>query len=151
MTDSVVNTDLNQKPAGAQPAAWRNDPGLSEKWKKRFDFYERHGVPDTKNKAKHKDHAAALQALPFRERALVSMNFYAFFFTFIYYGLFLKMWRQAVILLGAILGIGIVGGMFDIPDSILQGVGWGIGFYAAFRANGLYYLKRTQGDIGWKF
>lgn len=132
-----------------EPADWRNDPNLSATWKYRFDFFEKHGV--TPFAGPTPEQKAAFKALSFGERVKVNMNFFAFFLSFLYLGIGLKMWRQALILLGIILVIGLIGAIFNLPDGAMRGAGIGLQMMVGMRANALYYLKRTQGDIGWKF
>jgi len=149
MSDPTPSNPL--PPGGATPAAgadWRNDASLSEKWKFRFDFFEKHGVPG--HGIPTPEFKAAFKALSFGERIKLNSNFYAFFFGFIYYGFFLKLWRQALIILGITLILGLVAAIFNLPDNLLRGLGIGLALVFGMRANALYYLKRTQGDIGWK-
>ncbi|SET01582.1 DUF2628 domain-containing protein [Thorsellia anophelis] len=64
----------------------------SPKWQKRFDFYEKHGLPNTPGfKAEFKN-------LGFMDRLTVSINFIGFFFSWIYM-LVLGRPKQAVTIL----------------------------------------------------
>jgi hypothetical protein len=134
----------------ASAAAWRSDPRLSEKWKFRFDFFEKYGVPNYFVGDVPPGYREALKALPLGQRRKISVNFYAFFFTFIYYGFFLKLWRQALIILGVVLIVKIIFVLLHNSSSAATAIDFVVWLYCGMRANGLYYLKRTQGSIGWK-
>lgn len=142
----------NASPVAAQPD-WHTDPNLSEKWKFRFGFFEKYGAPlagASFSGAHAAEMKAAFKQLSFGDRIKLNMNFYAFFFGFIYYAFFLKLWRQALILIGCSLVYAIVAAILGIPDSVDRGVGIAYAMFCASRANPLYYMKRTQGDIGWR-
>jgi hypothetical protein len=128
---------------------WHDDPSLSEKWKFRFGFFEQYGVPGFWTS--QPEHKAAIKALPIGDMLKISMNWYAFLFSFIYYGFFLKLWRQALIIVGIIVIANAVVVIFDLNHSIARGIGIGLQCGFGMRANVLYYLKRTKGDIGWQF
>jgi len=132
----------------AATADWRNDSSLSEKWKFRFDFFEKHGVPGFGIPAP--EFKAAFKALSFGERIKINMNFYAVFFSLIYYAFFLKLWRQALIIFGFFFVVAIIGIIFNLNENGMRGASIAVSIMFAMRANALYYLKRTQGDIGWK-
>jgi hypothetical protein len=134
--------------AATSVADWRNDPKLSEKWKFRFAFFEKYGAPAAW--VETPEQRAALKQMSFGARIKIRTNAYAFFFGIIYYAFFLKLWRQALILLGIGLVYTIIAVVFGLPDSADRGFGIGYGMLCAVRANVLYYLKRTKGDIGWK-
>lgn len=131
-----------------EPADWRNDPNLSETWKFRFDFFEKYGVPGMG--VPSPEMKAAFKQLGFMDRVKINMNFIALFFSFLYFPIGLKMWRQGVIAFGLILLLGLIGAIFNLSDAALRGGGMGLGMVFGLRANALYYLKRTQGDIGWR-
>ena len=52
--------------------------------------------------------AARLKAMPWKERLLVLNNWLAFFFTFIYVGFFLKLWKQALMIFGLAMLAGVL-------------------------------------------
>lgn len=137
--------------APATPATpetdWHNDPKLSEKWKFRFSFFEKYG---TLNWAETPEQRAALKPMPFGQRVKIRSNIFAFFFGFIYYAFFLKLWRQALILFGIVFVYALISTIFDLPTAMDRGFNVAYGMFCATRANVLYYLKRTQGGIGWK-
>jgi hypothetical protein len=128
---------------------WHDDPNLSEKWKFRFGFFEKCGL--TGYWTAMPGYRAAMKALSFGDRMKISMNWYAFFFSFIYYGFFLKLWRQALIIFGIIVVANAVIVIFDLNHYMARSIGIGLQMLFSMRANMLYYLKRTKGDIGWQF
>lgn len=70
------------------------DGSLSEKWKYRFSFYDRYGFPGFWSvKPEYKK---AIKELTFRQKATIGMNFYAFFFSFIYLFI-LGLWKKAIL------------------------------------------------------
>jgi hypothetical protein len=158
--------------SSAPATHWRDDPSLSETWKFRFDFFEKHGTgfptPEAaaewkalskEERAKRMSEgngptsgfSAAFKALSFGQRMTLNWNFYAFFFSIIYYVFFLKLWRQALIYLGISLVAAVIGEVFGLSDSMMRGLGLGLQAVLATMTNRVYYLKRTQGDIGWRF
>jgi hypothetical protein len=144
MTDSAAT-------ATTPKTDWRSDPHLSEKWKFRFGFFEKYGIPKWRWRTAP-ELRTAFKLLSFRDRIKISANWYAFFFGFIYYAFFLKLWRQALILIGiylVLIILGIIFGPFNVSGSIFRGMGFAYSIFCSMRANVLYYLKRTQGDIGW--
>ncbi|WP_369308766.1 DUF2628 domain-containing protein [Providencia rettgeri] len=120
----------------------------SNKWQKRFEFFDTHGAPDT---PAYKD---ALKAESFGGRILISMNFFAFFFGIIYF-LILGLWKKGLVLLGISIGLGIVLNIIDfmiggtIPNGVYSGLSIGISALWAMIANYAYYLKETKGLDGW--
>jgi hypothetical protein len=135
--------------ATALEADWHNDPNLKEKWKFRFSFFEKYGTPELWSRGTP-ELRAAFKQLPFGDRMKVIMNWYAFFFGFIYYAFFLKLWRQVLILIGIALAYTIIAAVLGLPHSVNKGASAGFTIFCALRANTLYYFKRTRGDIGWK-
>lgn len=133
---------------------WHNDPGLSEKWRFRFGFFEKHGVPGIAESfaGTHamRETRETIKQMSFGDRIKLNMNFYAFFFGIVYFAFFLKLWRQALILIAIVLGYVIITVFLDIPDGMDEGFSLVYSLFCAARANPLYYLKRTQGRIGWR-
>ncbi|MDR0480087.1 MAG: DUF2628 domain-containing protein [Burkholderiaceae bacterium] len=129
-------------------ADWHNDSRLSEKWKFRFRFFEEYGASAAWKATP--ESRAAMKAMPVGDRIKIQQNFYAFFFSFIYYAFFLKLWRQAVILIGIWIVLAIVMTIFHMPAAVERGFGFAYALFYGMRANPLYYLKRTQGEIGWR-
>ncbi|HEM8292178.1 MULTISPECIES: DUF2628 domain-containing protein [Providencia] len=120
----------------------------SEKWQKRFNFFDTHGAPDTP------EFKAALKAESFGGRLLISMNFFAFFFGIIYF-LILGLWKKGLVLLGISIGLGLVLNVIDfmiggtIPNGAYTGLSVGISALWAMIANYAYYIKETKGLDGW--
>ncbi len=123
------------------------DTSLSDKWKSRFDFFEKYGVPGLG--APSPEFQAALKQLHWKDRLKVAINFYAFFFSFIYLFV-LGLWRQAIMLIGAALALGVIGGILGLPDSVMNGIGFGLTMLCGLRANALYYQKKVQGREDWR-
>ena len=63
--------------------AYQNDPALSDKWKFRFDFFQKHGVSELWGATP--EFKSAVKALDFAQRIKINVNFYAVFFPFIYF------------------------------------------------------------------
>lgn len=120
----------------------------SEKWQKRFNFFDTHGAPDTP------EFKAALKAESFGGRLLISMNFFAFFFGIIYF-LILGLWKKGLVLLGISIGLGLVLNVIDfmiggtIPNGAYTGLSVGVSALWAMIANYAYYIKETKGLDGW--
>ncbi|HEC8326773.1 TPA: DUF2628 domain-containing protein [Providencia rettgeri] len=120
----------------------------SEKWQKRFNFFDTHGAPDTP------EFKAALKAESFGGRLLISMNFFAFFFGIIYFFI-LGLWKKGLVLLGISIGLGLVLNVIDfmiggtIPNGAYTGLSVGISALWAMIANYAYYIKETKGLDGW--
>lgn len=127
---------------------WRNDPNLKEKWKKRFAFFD--SVPPVRMFKGSPEMAARLKAMPLKERLLVLNNWLAFFFTFIYVGFFLKLWKQALMIFGLAMLAGVIGAILDLSDNVVRALGFGISYLFSLRANYWYYLSKAKGkNIGW--
>ncbi len=116
----------------------------SEKWQKRFDFFEKNGAPKTP------EFKAALRRLPWHKRFLYNMNIISFFFGPIYF-LILGMWKRCLTLIvcsvaiGFILGIAevITGLNLDSLCGLIVSVMWGI------TTNYAYYLHKVKGYNSW--
>ncbi|MFV0262027.1 MAG: DUF2628 domain-containing protein [Kluyvera sp.] len=120
----------------------------SEKWNMRFSFFTQNGAPCTKNNRR------ALKELPLFGRMKISMNWWAFFFGFIYF-LILGLWRQALSLLGITILVSVIVefvapamGLYITP-SIATGINLGMMGMWAMTANYAYYLKEVRGIRGW--
>lgn len=125
----------------------RLDSSLSDKWKFRFEFFEKHGVPG--HGAPSPEFHAALKQLHWTDRIKVTVNFYGFFFSFIYLFV-LGLWRQAILLISAGLALGFIGGMLGLPDSVINGAGIGLTMACGVRVNALYYQKKVLGREDWR-
>jgi hypothetical protein len=143
----IIMTD-ESKPV----ADWRNDPDLSATWKFRFDFYDRYGTRTLMNASD--EFKAAFKNLGFADRIKVNANLWAFFFSFIYLFI-LGLWRQAVLVLAAVLGLSVAFMLLSsvapgiLADIISRATGILFGFFVAIRTNVWYYHEKTKGDIGW--
>jgi hypothetical protein len=129
---------------------WRNDPDLSDKWKFRFDFYDRYGTRSLMNASD--EFKAAFMKLGIADRLKVNANLWAFFFTFIYLFI-LGLWRQAVLVLAAAIALTAI---FVLLGNVLPNFGMvsnvlSMLFSAlvAIRTNTWYYHEKTKGGIGW--
>lgn len=127
--------------------AYQNDPALSDKWKFRFDFFQKHGVSELWGATP--EFKSAVKALNFAQRIKINVNFYAVFFPFIYFFI-IGLWRQAVIVLGTALALGIIGGILGLPDGAMNGMGIAIALTSGLRANVLYYQKKVLGRDDWR-
>lgn len=120
----------------------------SQKWQKRFAFFDKHGAPNTP------EFKTALKAESFGGRILISMNFFAFFFGIIYF-LILGLWKKGLVLLGMTIGFGVLLAIIDamtggsIPDGAFTGLSVGISVIWSMVANYAYYIKETKGLDGW--
>lgn len=112
----------------------------SPKWQFRFNFFEQHGGP------KSPEYKAAFKALPFGQRIKVQMNFFAFFFGWIYF-MILGMWRKGLALLGILVVLAMVCAF--LPDVVARGVGVGWSVLVGMSANYSYYLDRVKGSTSW--
>lgn len=137
----------NTAPVATQEPDWHTAPDLNEKWKFRFGFFEKYGVAGVQATPEAR---AAVKQMSFGNRIKINVNFYAFFFGCIYFAFFLKLWRQALILIAIALVYAIITVILNVPDGADRAFGLVYSLFCATRANWLYYLKRTQGDIGWK-
>ncbi|KLD79255.1 DUF2628 domain-containing protein [Xanthomonas hyacinthi] len=114
---------------------------LSPKWQFRFDFFDRHGGPASP------DFKAAFKALPsFGDRLKINMNFFAFFFGWIYFFI-LGLWRKAIVLIGISLLIGVLS--FFLPGMVVNGLGVGYSVLVGLIANYAFYLDRKKGSTSW--
>lgn len=120
----------------------------SEKWQKRFAFFEQYGAPSTA------EAKAALKAESFRGRILIGMNFFAFFFGIIYF-LILGLWKKGLVMFGITIALALILSIIDamtgysMPQGVFTGLGVGISAIWASIANYAYYLKETKGLDSW--
>lgn len=113
---------------------------LSPKWQFRFNFFNQHGAPNTPT------YKAALKTLPFGEKLKVNANFFAFFFSWIYF-LILGMWRKALTILGLSIVVMVLAAF--MPKVVGNGIAIGWSLLIALTANYSYYLEKVKGDTGW--
>lgn len=129
---------------------FRADAGLSEKWKIRFDFLDKHGVPGLLKSGK--EYTQALQALPsFRDKMNVMYSFFGIFaLVGIIYLCVLGLWRKAALWFGIGVLINIIFMILPpLPQGANIGISVGIGIMLAMRINVYYYLKRVKGIEDW--
>ncbi|MGW8274695.1 DUF2628 domain-containing protein [Xanthomonas axonopodis] len=112
----------------------------SPTWQFRFDFYDRHGEP------KSSTFKTAMRSLPFGQKVKLNMNFYAFFFGFIYYFI-LGMWRKALVLIGVSFTVGIICSF--LPEYVLRSFGLAYSLLVGMTANYAYYLHKIKGSTSW--
>ncbi|MGE9760829.1 DUF2628 domain-containing protein [Pseudomonas sp. PDM20] len=119
---------------------------LSEKWKHRFSFFEKNGLPYGFWKVPD-NYKAALNALPAGQRLKVAVNFFAIFFGVIYL-LILGLWKKALVVFGVavlaqiifgLLGLGVIGNGISTALMIICGI----------RTNAYYYELRVLGKQTW--
>jgi len=113
---------------------------FSPKWQFRFNFFQQHGAP------KEPGFKQAWKALSFGDRLKVNINFFAFFFGFIYL-LILGMWRKALGVLGINIALGIV--TLFLPDIVARAVFIAMNFLVASSTNYSYYLEQVKGKASW--
>ncbi|MBO9749346.1 MULTISPECIES: DUF2628 domain-containing protein [Pseudomonadota] len=114
----------------------------SPTWQFRFDFYDRYGEP----KSSTFKTAMRSSALSFGQKVKLNMNFYAFFFGFIYFFI-LGMWRKALVLIGASFVIGFICSF--LPDYALRSFGLAYSLLVGMTANYAYYLHKIKGSTSW--
>ena len=121
---------------------FRNDPAISEKWKQRFAFFEQYGAPSTQT---YKDE---LKKRPYKERLLINVNLFAFFFGVIYMAI-IGLWKKALVVLGAAIALNVVLYALHVPEPIARGVGFGFAALCGLCTNYALYLKQVKGQDGW--
>ncbi|MBK3786685.1 DUF2628 domain-containing protein [Paraburkholderia aspalathi] len=96
----------------------------------------------------------AIGALPFRQKMLLGLNWFAFFFGPFYF-LALKLWKPGLSLLALVVVIGVLEAVFemmsgvDIPRGVDYGVNGAIAYVIGRCANYCYYLKEVKGRHDW--
>lgn len=114
---------------------------LSPKWQFRFDFFDRHGGPSSP------EFKPAFKALPsIGDRLKINMNFFAFFFGWIYFFI-LGLWRKAIVLIGISLLVGVLA--FVLPRMVANGLGVAYSVLVGMIANYAFYLDRVKGSTSW--
>ncbi len=121
---------------------FRSDPAISEKWKTRFAFFEQFGAPSTQT---YKD---ALKQLPYKQRLLININFFAFFFGMIYLAI-IGLWKKALVLLGLAVAVMVVEYALGVPAPVSRGIDFAFAFLCGLCANYALYLKVVKGQDGW--
>ncbi|SET47086.1 DUF2628 domain-containing protein [Thorsellia anophelis] len=121
----------------------------SNLWQLRFDFYNTHGLPTSKN------YTNAFKGLTFFDRFWMNMNIGAFFLSFIYF-IFIGRPKQALTIFlthlliviiyyfAIILFQGIL--TYEVVKMIGIGLNICLGFLFAQAANVSYYMKEIKGE-----
>lgn len=117
--------------------------GLSEIWQRRFDFFDRYGLPASSPESK-----AAYKALPFGARFRLTSNFPAFLFGPIYF-FFKGMWQKGLTLVGVWVALGVVFALLNLPMGVERAVGIAVSAATMGIANYAYYLHRVKGSQSW--
>ncbi|MEG2804100.1 DUF2628 domain-containing protein [Stenotrophomonas sp.] len=114
-----------------------NTAPLSPKWQFRFNFFNTYGAPNTP------EFKAAYKELPFGQKLKINFNFFALFFSWIYFFI-LGMWRKALVVLAISIALGIV--IQFLPNAVGRGLWAAWQVLLAITANYSYYREKTQGD-----
>ncbi|WP_342322738.1 DUF2628 domain-containing protein [Kosakonia sp. BYX6] len=120
---------------------YQNDNALSEKWKFRFAFFEKNGLPNFWGPTPA--WKAAFKEMTFGQKVKVSFNFFAYFFSFIYL-LIIGLWKKAVLVL--LLNLVVI---FIIAVSDLNFLGYVVNLFTAMRANIWFYEYKVKGKQDW--
>ncbi|MCV7284557.1 DUF2628 domain-containing protein [Mycolicibacterium wolinskyi] len=116
---------------------------LSTSWRRRFDFFDTYGLPNSTPQSK-----AAYRALPFGTKLRLTSNVLAFLFGPIYF--FVKgMWRKGLTLLAVAVSVAVAMVFLNVPDSIGRAVGIGVAALAMSTANYAYYLHIVKNSQSW--
>jgi len=116
---------------------------ISDKWKLRFAFFEKHGGPGSP------DFTPALKELKFSERVKIAANFWAFFFGPIYF-LCIGLWKRALVLFALIIAFTILTSSAPaLGDALGRILGLIIGVVCARTANYAYYEKTVKAETSW--
>lgn len=118
---------------------------LSEKWKFRFAFFDKYGVPGLGKPSP--EYVAAMKAMGAGERIKIGMNFIALFFSGIYL-LILGLWKKALLLVAISIILQVVLALLGM-ESIARGVTVGLSVYCGMRTNVWYFQKRVLGIHNW--
>ncbi|MGY5959025.1 Inner membrane protein [Kosakonia sp. BK9b] len=120
---------------------YQNDHSLSEKWKYRFAFYDKNGLPSFWGQSPA--WKEAYKEMTFGQKIKVSMNFFAYFFSIIYL-LILGLWKKAILVL--LLNIVVIA-IILITD--MNFLGYVVNIFTAMRANIWYYELKVKGVQTW--
>ncbi|AWH50939.1 hypothetical protein C1925_18100 [Stenotrophomonas sp. SAU14A_NAIMI4_5] len=112
----------------------------SPKWQFRFNFFQQHGAP------KEPGFKQAWKALSFGDRLKININFFAFFFNWIYL-LILGMWRKALVVVG--IYIVLIALAFVLPEIVVRALWIATNFLVASSANYGYFQNKVKGSTSW--
>lgn len=118
----------------------RTTSPVSPKWQFRFDFFQQHGAPKTK------EYREALKALPFGDKLKVNVNLFALFFGCIYLAI-LGMWRKALVVLG--LNVILVVLSFVMPDIVARALWAALNIAVGMSTNYSFFMERVKGKESW--
>lgn len=121
---------------------------LSQKWKDRFEFFEKIG-----GNVASKEYKARLKEMKFFSRIKYMSNFYAFFFGLIYMCI-IGLWKKGLVLFSGVFIINILLAIFsEVTGTDVEAVSRLIGVaycgICSCTANYAYYLKEVKGIQGW--
>jgi hypothetical protein len=115
-----------------------NGKTYDEVWSDRFQFFQQNGSPGSKTCKE------AIKPLPLIRKLRMSLNFYAFFFSFIYF-LIKGMWKPAITILVVEIAIwycsSLISGPFGSYLRLLSPI------ICGFTANYTYYRKEVLGEL----
>jgi len=112
----------------------------SPKWQFRFNFFQQHGAP------KEQGFKQAWKALSFGDRLKININFFAFFFNWIYL-LILGMWRKALVVVG--IYVVLIALALVLPDIVVRALWVATNFLVACSANYNYFQVKVKGSTSW--
>jgi hypothetical protein len=120
---------------------YRNDPSLSEKWKFRFAFFDKNGLPAFWGATPA--WREAFKTMTFGQKIKVSMNFFAYFFSVIYL-LILGLWKKSILILLLNIVVAVI-----IAATDLRFLAFVVNIYTASRANIWFYELKVKGIQTW--
>lgn len=128
---------------------FRTDPNLDEKWKMRFDFFDKHGMPGLLKSGK--EYSQALQKSgSFGDKMKIMYSFFGLIVAVgIIYLFVLGLWRKALLWLGIAILVRVIFMFIPLPNGGGMGISVGLGIMLAMRINVYYYLKRVKGIDDW--
>ncbi|MGE6333268.1 DUF2628 domain-containing protein [Stenotrophomonas sp. NPDC077659] len=112
----------------------------SPKWQFRFNFFQQHGAP------KEPGFRQAWKALSFGDRLKININFFAFFFNWVYL-LILGMWRKAIVVVG--IYVALIALAFVLPEIVVRALWFATSFLVASSTNYSYYQEKVKGNTRW--
>ena len=117
-------------------------PELSDTWRRRFDFIDAHGLPNTPSSK------AALKAIPFWSRSRLT-NSIAGFIVGPFYFLYLGLWRPDVSIFAGSIALDVLATSLGLPDWCDRAIGFGAAGVYSVTAVPLYYLYIRRGIHSW--
>lgn len=120
--------------------------GLSNTWRFRFEFFDKHGLPGMVKTSP--DYTAAFRALSFGQRIKLNFNWIGALLG-VFYLLYLRLWKKAIVLVVLSISIGTISVLLDLPSSIDRVVTFGFAFFIASRVNTYNYERRVLDRHTW--